>query len=53
MTEASYELLFAMLDKGRFDLFPRGIGEVFSELDNRSAAYSGLAVDKSLLIYYP
>ncbi|WP_230623758.1 substrate-binding periplasmic protein [Chromobacterium violaceum] len=53
VTEAGYELLFAMLDKGRFDLFPRGIGEVFSELDNRSAAFPGLAVDKSLLIYYP
>lgn len=53
VTEAGYELLFSMLDKKRFDLFPRGIGEIFSEFDSRSPSYPGLAVDKTLLLYYP
>lgn len=53
VTEAGYEQLFSMLDKKRFDLFPRGIGEVFPEFDSRAPIYPSLAVDKTLLLYYP
>jgi hypothetical protein len=49
----SYESLFRMLVNGRFDLFPRGVNEVFGELALRQAELPELAVEDSLLIHYP
>ncbi len=49
----SYEALFRMLVNGRFDLFPRGVNEIFGELAQRQAELPELAVEDSLLIHYP
>jgi len=50
---AGYESLFKMVAANRFDLFPRGINEVFHEYAARHNAIPNLAVEKNLLIYYP
>lgn len=49
----SYEALFRMLVNGRFDLFPRGVNEVFGEVAARQAELPELAVEDGLLIHYP
>jgi len=49
----SYEALFRMLVNGRFDLFPRGVNEVYGEVATRAAELPELAVEDSLLIHYP
>ena len=51
--KAKYAQLFKMLALGRFDLFPRGIGEIFPEYDINVKEISNLAVEKNLLLYYP
>lgn len=51
--EAHYNDLFALTANGRFDLFPRGIGEVFDEYTRQKDRFPKLAVEKNLLIYYP
>lgn len=53
VTSAGYETLFRMLLAGRFDLFPRGIGEAFEELQSRRAEMPRLAVEPGLLLVYP
>lgn len=50
---AGYEGLFRMLAAGRFDCFPRGINEVFTELAARQAEWSDLVVEDSLVLHYP
>lgn len=50
---ANYNSLFEMLSRGRVDLFPRGVGEVFDEYRVFSKSNPGLAIEKNLLIYYP
>jgi hypothetical protein len=50
-TSTSYETLFDMLQKGRFEYFPRSIIEVWQELAHRP--HHGLAVEKQLLLCYP
>ncbi|MQR02643.1 substrate-binding periplasmic protein [Glaciimonas soli] len=50
---AHYDALFTMTAHDRFDLFPRGINEVFNEYDQRRQIYPNLAVEQNLLIYYP
>lgn len=50
---AGYESLFKMVAANRFDLFPRGINEVFPEYAARHANIANLAIEKNLLIYYP
>lgn len=53
VTTTSYDSLFKLINGNRADLFPRGIGEVFGEFDERSASHPELAVEENLLIYYP
>lgn len=53
VTTAKYPNLFAMTANKRFDLFPRGISEVFKEYELNKAANPGLAIEKNLLLYYP
>ena len=48
-----YDDLFAMLMRGRFDLFPRGIGEVFQEYELRKGDYPELQIEEALLLHYP
>ena len=49
----NYDALFAMTAHDRFDLFPRGVSEVFNEFEIRRRSYPDLAIEKNLLIYYP
>ncbi|MBI3146437.1 MAG: amino acid ABC transporter substrate-binding protein, partial [Pseudogulbenkiania sp.] len=51
--EANYNSLFSMVSSGRFDLFPRGVGEVFAEYDAYSGRHPKLAIEKNLVLYYP
>lgn len=53
VTQAKYGNLFRMTNYGRFDLFPRGINEIFSEYASQSPENTKLAIEKNLLIYYP
>lgn len=48
---SSYEGLFKMLERKRFDYFPRGVMEPWVELETRSN--TSLVVDKHLMLYYP
>ncbi len=50
---ALYRQLFGMTDAGRFDLFPRGINEVFDEFAQNHTANPQLAIEQHLLLYYP
>lgn len=45
-----YPSLFYMVEGGRFDGFPRGVHEPFSELEARPTM--DLAVEKNLMVYY-
>ncbi|PHV06797.1 amino acid ABC transporter substrate-binding protein [Janthinobacterium sp. BJB412] len=53
VAQASYDKLFRMLTLGRFDLFPRGVTEVYAEYALRAPVDPQLAVEKNLLLYYP
>jgi hypothetical protein len=48
-----YENLFRMTSLMRFDMFPRGIGEVFTEFELYSKTIPKLAIEDKLLIFYP
>ena len=48
-----YQNLFAMLEKGRFDAFPRGLNEAWHEQEEHATELPDLAVESSLLLYYP
>jgi hypothetical protein len=50
---ASYGGLFDMVSAKRFDLFPRGLSEVFREFATNGPRLPGLAIDRHLLLYYP
>ncbi len=50
-TGTNYEGLFRMLEKKRFDYFPRSLPEVFDEQVNH--AKQGLVVEETLAIAYP
>lgn len=52
VVEASgYSILFSMLEAGRFDYFPRGVNEPWSEV--RAHKDKNLEVEKTLIIQYP
>lgn len=53
VVEAKYSNLFRMLSYKRFDFFPRGINEIFAELDKETAQNPELVIDENLLIQYP
>ena len=50
---ALYKQLFGMTDAGRFELFPRGINEVFDEFEENRKTNPHLAIEQHLLLYYP
>lgn len=50
---AKYENLFKMLMRKRFDYFPRGINEAWSEAAEKHDAYPDLVVDPYIALYYP
>ncbi len=51
VTSSSYDALFGMLKAKRFDYFPRGVTEVWHELDSRPD--SGLVADEEVVLHYP
>ena len=48
-----YESLFAMLSRGRFDGFPRGLNEAWKEIDEQEAHFPDLMVEPTLAFHYP
>jgi hypothetical protein len=48
--EASYDGLFKLLEKGRFDYFPRSMSEIWAEADTHAS--TGLVVDKNIALHY-
>lgn len=53
VTGPNYDSLFAMLAAQRFDLFSRGVNEIGLEYAVGKVANPDLAIEKSLLLYYP
>ncbi|KZM44337.1 hypothetical protein OA92_06620 [Marinomonas sp. SBI22] len=52
VVEASgYSILFSMLERERFDYFPRGVNEPWAEVS--AHADKGLEVEKTLILQYP
>jgi ABC-type amino acid transport substrate-binding protein len=49
----TYEGLFRMLSRERFDYFPRGVNEIFTELETHNVEYPDLAIEKGLALYLP
>ncbi len=49
----SYESLFGMLSKRRFDYLPRGVHEVYDELKIRHKRYPGIVIEPKLALYIP
>lgn len=49
----SYEALFGMLNKGRFDYLPRGVHEIFDELEVRKNDFPELVVAPNIALYIP
>lgn len=53
VTGESYEGLFKMLSKNRFDYFPRGINEIYSEFELRKDLFPNMIIEKSKMLYSP
>lgn len=53
VTSVQYENLFKMLHYQRFDIFPRGLGEAYSEIEKYSPLYPDIAVAEGVAFYYP
>ncbi|WP_123884173.1 MULTISPECIES: amino acid ABC transporter substrate-binding protein [Shewanella] len=49
----TYKGLFAMLSRGRFDYFPRGINEIFVEFDKNHDQFPNIVIEANLVIYLP
>ena len=53
MESPNYDNLFNMLELKRFDYFPRGITEVWRELEEFGTQHPNLIVEKQIALYYP
>jgi hypothetical protein len=53
VTGSSYDGLFEMLENSRFDIFLRAAVEVLGELDQRRLEVPDLALEQSIILYYP
>jgi hypothetical protein len=51
VTGGNYEGLFDMLMAERFDYFPRGVNEIFRELETHRRNYPRLALEESFLLH--
>lgn len=49
----NWENLYKMLEAHRFDYFPRALSEIFVEYDDRHATYPEMAIEDSLMLYFP
>jgi len=52
MTAPKYELLFSMLDAGRFDYFSRSVLEAPIEIDTFGREHPDLVIERGLLLHY-
>jgi ABC-type amino acid transport substrate-binding protein len=52
-TTTDYYLLTPMLLHGRFDLYPRGLSEIASEMADWGERFPDLAVEQHILLHYP
>ncbi|MGJ8680944.1 MAG: hypothetical protein ACSHXM_11445, partial [Paraglaciecola sp.] len=48
-----FEGLFQMLEKQRFDYFPRAIYEIYNELETRKSSLENVVIEPTLAIYLP
>ncbi|HTY37014.1 MAG TPA: transporter substrate-binding domain-containing protein [Bacteroidota bacterium] len=53
VTGSNYEGLFEMLVQKRFDIFSRGAEEIVDEYDLRKKKLPQLAIEQTLILYYP
>lgn len=53
ITAPSLDTLWHMLEAERFDYLPRGLTEVIPELKSRQSRFQSVAMDRSLVLYYP
>ena len=51
VTGGNYEGLFDMLMAERFDYFPRGVNEIFRELETHRRDYPSLALEENFLLH--
>ena len=51
--ENNFEGLFYMLDRGRFDYFPRAIYEIYDELHSRKSEVPNIVIEPTLALYLP
>jgi len=51
VTGGTYPGLFEMLMAGRFDYFPRGVNEIFGELDAHRSQFPTMAVEARFLLH--
>ncbi|MEC5388329.1 hypothetical protein VVD49_21530 [Uliginosibacterium sp. H3] len=49
----NYEGLFHMLGIRRYDLFSRGVNEIYSEWEAHKSSVRGLTIEKNLILQYP
>ena len=52
-TAVEYRSLFHMLEEGRFDFFPRGVNEVWEEIQLMQPRTEKLIIEQHLMLYYP
>ena len=53
VTGSSYDGLFDMLEQKRFDVFLRAATEVLDEYEKQKGAENRLAIEQTILFYYP
>ena len=53
VTGSSYEGLFSMLDKKRFDALQRSIVHITDEYENHNTSMPDLSIEENILLYYP
>lgn len=53
VTGSDYEGLFKMLVGNRFDYFSRGVGEIYTEYEDRKDSLPDLHIESELALYYP
>lgn len=53
ITGNNYEGLFGMLMRNRFDYFPRGVNEIYAELEQRKPDFPEMAIEEKLVVYIP
>ncbi len=52
-TAVTFDSLLLMLQRGRVELFPRGVNEITAEFDAYRSKFPNLAIEQHLLIKYP